>query len=425
MPDILRPLSPMNRLVTVKRILLACAVTGLIVGAPQVYARQIGPEANVCAEMNRLNPGDELVLLPGRYRGPCSIRKGGVSGRPIVIRSSDPERPAVLVYTGQTANVLDIKADHVVIRGLAFESPHMEADGIRIYARNDVIVEDCQFVRLGGIAIVANHYSARGIIVRRNTIKQSGSTAMYFGCHDGKACVIEDLVIERNYIHGVDAPDPMIGYGIQVKLNSSALIRDNTVVDTKGPGIMIYGSYDPSKLSMIERNYVSSSRNSAGIVIAGGPAVVQNNIALKNARAGIKIEDYQQRGLVRGIVITHNTAVDNARGAIAVPEKGRVEAVVINNAATARDDEKLFPAARAGMEIRGNMDCTHADCFADPNANNYSPRTDSPLRREIKTDNGRFIPSKDFFEIERGYFPTIGAIQKTTGPVVVGIKSIH
>jgi Right handed beta helix region len=245
---------------------------------------------------------------------------------------------------------------------------------------------------------------------------------MYFGCHDGKACVIEDLVIERNYIHGVDAPNPMIGYGIQVKLNSPAIIRDNTVVDTKGPGIMIYGSHDLSKLSMIERNYVSGSRNSAGIVIAGGPAIVQNNIALKSARAGIEIEDYGQRGLARAIVITHNTAVDNARGAIAVPEKGRVEAVVINNAATARGDEKLFPAAREGMEIRGNVDCTQLGCFADPGANNYSPRADSPLRREIKTDGGRFIPAKDFFEIERGYFPTIGAIQKTTGPVVVGIK---
>jgi hypothetical protein len=408
-----------------QKILLACAAAFLMVGNPQASARQIDPAANLCAEMNQLTPGDELVLLPGRYRGTCSIRKGGTSERPIVVRSADPERPAVLVYTGRTANVLDIKADHVVIRGLAFESPHVEADGVRIYARRDVTVEDCQFVRLGGIAVVANHYSARGMIVRRNTIKESGSTAMYFGCHDGKACVIEDLVIERNYIHGVDAPDPMIGYGIEVKLNSSAVIRDNTIVDTKGPGIMIYGSDDPSKLSRIEKNYVSGSRKSAGIVIGGGPAVVQNNIALKNARAGIQIEDYHQRGLLSGIVIAHNTAVDNAGGAIAVPEKGHVEAVVINNAAAGGESQKLFPAARDGMEIRGNLDCTHAGCFTDPGANNYSPRPGSPLVRELKTDLGRFIPSKDFFEVERGSFPTIGAIQKPTGPVVLGIKPNH
>jgi parallel beta helix pectate lyase-like protein len=415
----------MNRSATVKTIILACAVTILVIGTSRVYARQIGPAANLCAEMNRLSPGDELVLLPGRYRGPCTITKGGVSERPIVIRSSELERPAVLVYTGRTANVLDIKADHVVIRGLAFESVHPEADGIRIYARNDVTVEDCQFLKLGGIAVVANHYSARGIIVRRNTIKQSGSTAMYFGCHDGRACVIEDLLIERNYIHGVDAPDPMIGYGIQVKLNSAAVIRDNIVVDTKGPGIMIYGSHDLSKVSRLERNYVAGSRKSSGIVLGGGPVVVQNNITLKNARAGIEIEDYGQRDLTRAIAITHNTAVDNERAAIAVPEKGRVQAVVINNAATGRGDEKLFPAARDGMEIRSNVDCTQLGCFTDPGANNYSPRADSPLRREIKTDGGRFIPAKDFFELERGSFPTIGAIQQPTGPVVFGIKPIH
>ena len=414
----------MNRAIILKVIFCACAVTVLLIGMTQGYARQIGPEANLCAEMNRLGPGDELVLLPGRYRGPCTISKGGVSERPIVIRSADLDRPAVLVYTGRTANVLDIKADHVVIRGLAFESSDPAADGIRIYARNNVIVEDCRFLKLGGIAVVANHYSARGIIVRRNMVQQSRATAMYFGCHDGRACVIEDLVVERNYIHGVDAPDLMIGYGIQVKLNSAAVIRDNTIVDIKGPGVMIYGSQDPGKLSRVERNYVQGSRHASGIVLGGGPVVVQNNITVRNARAGIEIENYGQRDLLKGIAITHNTAVENTRGGIVVPEKGRVEAMVINNAATARADEKLFPASRNGMEIRGNIDCTHVGCFTDPGANNYSPRTDSPLRSEIKTDTARVIPAKDFFEVERGRYPTVGAIQNSAGPVVIGIKPI-
>ena len=26
---------------------------------------------------------------------------------------------------------------------------------------------------------------------------------MYFGCHDGVMCTLDELVIERNYIHGV------------------------------------------------------------------------------------------------------------------------------------------------------------------------------------------------------------------------------
>jgi hypothetical protein len=412
----------MNRATISKVIFCVSAVTVLLTGMTRGYGRQIGPEANLCSEMNRLNPGDELVLLPGRYRGPCTISKGGASERPIVVRSADLDRPAVVVYNGRTANVLDIKANHVVIRGLAFESPDPAADGIRMYARNDVVVEDCRFLKLGGIAVVANHYSARGIVVRRNIVQQSRATAMYFGCHDGRACVIEDLLVERNYIHGVDAPDPMIGYGIQVKLNSAAVIRDNIIVDVKGPGVMIYGSHDQGKLSRIERNYVRGSRHASGIVLGGGPVLVQNNIVVRNARGGIEIENYGHRDLLREIAITHNTAVDNTRGAIVVPEKGRVEAILINNAATAHADEKLFPATRNGMEIRGNIDCTHISCFTDPGANNYSPRTDSPLRGDMKTDTARLIPAKDFFEVERGRYPTVGAIQNSAGPVIIGIK---
>jgi hypothetical protein len=40
----------------------------------------------------------------------------------------------------------------------------------------------------------------------------------------------------------VDAQEDEVGYGLQVKLNSTAVIRDNVIVDTKGPGIMVYGA---------------------------------------------------------------------------------------------------------------------------------------------------------------------------------------
>ena len=76
---------------------------------------------------------------------------------------------------------------------------------------------------------------------------------MYFGCHDGTWCILTDLVVERNYIRGVRASDPEIGYGFQVKLNSVAVIRDNVIVDTKGPGIMVYGAHNLTAVSVIER----------------------------------------------------------------------------------------------------------------------------------------------------------------------------
>jgi len=124
---------------------------------------EIGPEADLCAEINALAPGDELVLRPGEYRGPCTIRRGGGPGAPTVIRAKDvADRPRI-VYGGATANVLDVKADHVTIRGLAFGPTQRNVDGIRIFSRAGVTVEDCEFSGLGGIAVVANSTSGRGI----------------------------------------------------------------------------------------------------------------------------------------------------------------------------------------------------------------------------------------------------------------------
>ena len=100
-------------------------------------------------------------------------------------------------------------------------------------------VERCQSLAMGGIAVVANHASVQGLSVRRNVIRDSNATGMYFGCHDGASWIVSGLLVEGNYIRGVTAANPQIGSGLQVKLNSSGIIRDNVVLDTKGPGIMV------------------------------------------------------------------------------------------------------------------------------------------------------------------------------------------
>ncbi|HKY07022.1 MAG TPA: right-handed parallel beta-helix repeat-containing protein [Candidatus Binatia bacterium] len=370
--------------------------------------------------MNRLGPGEELVLLPGRYKGPCSIRAGGTAQRPIVIRSADPERPAVLAYAGRTANVLDVRADHVVVRGLAFESIHPAADGVRIYARNDVVVEDCQFKDLGGIAVVANHHSARGIVVRRNIVKQSRATAMYFGCHDGKACVIEELLIERNYIHGVTAPDPMIGYGIQVKMNSVASVRDNVIVDTKGPGIMVYGAWDRNSVSVIERNFVQGSRNS-GIVIGGGPARVHNNISIGNAQGGIQLHDYSKRGLLRDIVVRHNTLLANEKGALMLNGAEKAEGEITFNAVAGPSGKVALPETRDKLVLKENRNCSHVACFTDPEQLNFSPVESSIL---LGIQDKTSFPIDDFFGRLRGEKRAVGAVEPGGAPIHIGIKSV-
>jgi hypothetical protein len=380
-------------------------------------AREIGPEADLCSEIRTVQPGEELILAPGDYQGPCAIRNGGAAGAPLVIRAADPARRPRIVYGGRASNVIEVRASHVTIRGLEFGPTQQDVDAVRIFSANNVTVEDCSFNQLGGIAVVANHSSVRGLAVRRNVIRGSTSTAMYFGCHDGMGCVVSGLVVEGNFIDGVTAPDPEIGYGMQVKLNSSAIIRDNIIMKTKGPGIMVFGAQDMTVSSVIERNVTIGSRHAAGIVLGGGPALVRNNIAVSNEEGGITLEDYRQRGFLRGIIVVNNTAYANRLGGVTVPETGMSGVIIVNNAADTGTAPKPYPSPRIGLRMGGNIDCTVTPCFTNPTQYNFSPNAASILRSAGVPWAESWIPREDYFGVRRGSPPTVGAIERPARPL--------
>jgi len=397
----------------------AAVLTTLVLASTPVSAREIGPDADLCGEIRATQPGEELVLAPGEYQGPCAIRNGGEPGAPLVIRAADPTRLPRIVYAGRASNVFEVRASHVTIRGLEFGPTQQDVDAVRIYKANGVTVEDCHFTQLGGIAVVANHSSVRGLVVRRNVIRNSTATSMYFGCHDGAGCVVTGLVVEGNFIENINAPDPEIGYGIQVKLNSSAIIRGNTIVKTKGPGIMVYGSEDLAVSSLVERNVTISSRHSAGILVGGGPVIIRNNIAVSNDEGGITVQDYKNRGLVRGIIIVGNTGYNNRLGGVTVPETPVSGVIIVNNAADAGTAPKAYPGPQAGLRVAGNVDCSMTLCFANPTQYDFSPNAASFLRGAGVPWSEPWMPREDYFGVRRATPPTVGAIEKPARPLAL------
>lgn len=404
--------------------LLAAGLWLMAVGLPfsSSAAAEIGPDANLCAALDGLQPGEDLILLPGDYRSGCVIRRGGLPGSPMVIRAADPARRPRLVHPGHPTNMLEVRANDVVIRSLDFAPALAEVDGIRIILGNRITVEDCHFIQMGGIAVVANHMSVRGLTVRRNVISDANATGMYFGCHDGFGCAVSGLLVEQNYIHGVTAPRPEIGYGIQVKLNSAGVIRDNVIVDTKGPGIMVYGSRDLVATSVVERNFTKGSRTSSGIVVGGGPVLLRNNISMGNFDSGIGLEDYGRRGLLRRSVVAHNTIYGNQQSGISVPDQGPVEALIINNAVHARAGTLALPATRSGLRLSGNVDCSLPLCFANPDGLDFSPFPGSLLVGIRRSQAGESPSIDDFFGTRRRMPPVTGAIEGPSGPLRLGIK---
>jgi hypothetical protein len=332
----------------------------------------------------------------------------------LTIRAADPANPPTIDYQGTTSNVFEIYADHIVIRGLQFSRTKTDIDAIRVISGNDITIEDCKFLSIGGIAVAATHRSVRGFTVRRNTITNSLATAMYFGCHNGSDCAITDLVIQDNHIQEVTAPDPSIGYAIQVKLNSTAVIQGNRIFNTKGPGIMVYGSQRLSEMSIIERNMVSGSRNSSGILVGGGPALVRNNISIYNREGGIGLQDYASRGLLRNIIVVHNTMYGNDRGGIFISGEKLTDVEIVNNAGVVARSFSMRSSAASRIHSAGNIDCTTVKCFTDPEKLDFSPAQSSPLigaSVRIK----KWMPTDDFFGRLRNTRPTVGAVENSSG----------
>lgn len=389
-------------------LLLFLLVWSSAAPAKQVLAK---PGENWCARLNGLSPGDTLWLSPGLYERPCHIHVSGAVAQPITLASKDPDRRAVLAYRGGSANVLDITdAHHLVIRDLDFVRTRRNVDAIRIRSGSDIRVENNRFTAIAGISVAAGNGNTARITIRGNRFRRLAATAIYIGCHSGE-CRGEDIRVEDNLIDGVMPAPGNVGYGVQYKLNSWGVIRNNRVFDTKGPGIMVYGSRDDGPDTKVTANLVEGSRTDGGIVIGGGPALVTNNIVLHNHIGGIVAQDYQERDLQARVRIVNNTVIDNYQVGIHLQHwrAGRGN-VLVNNAIVAFPDTPAIDPPVPEGRVQGNHICVRPErCFRQPWHPPYDLRPLAVLR-EPHPENTLDEPRDDYFGIPRGATTAVGAI---------------
>jgi hypothetical protein len=391
---------------------------------------RVGPTNNWCGTINGVAPGTTVILAAGNYTSPCWISASGTASAPITIRSesSAQAQRAVFAYIGTTSNVTDLAGSYLVLQWLSFNFSQDGVDAIRIRSGHDITIQESSFSAIGGVSIVSNDTDIQRVTVRDNTLRNLTSTGMYFGCHEGTACHATEFLVEGNLIDGVAPTDGVsVGYGIEIKLNSYATIRDNTFYRTKGPCIAVYGSNRGDPPSIIEGNYVEASQTDAGINVSGGPAIVRNNIAVGNSNGGIWAQNYSGRGLQKNVWIVNNTVLNNDTAGIIVSSwsAGNGNVLAFNAIAPRSGTNALSPSSPAGT-ITGNVTCSPAtSCFDQPNTAPYDlwPLSGGPLIGAAGSGSEPWRVSDDFMGVPRGSAADAGAFQRTgagSGPSVGG-----
>jgi hypothetical protein len=276
----------------------------------------VNPGENYRDILTQLQPGDELILHEGIYEGSAAVNISGLPDIPITIRGygNGEERP-VLLWEGKGANLLQIGASNIVIDFLEFRSKYVYAIRLRgseSNSSNNVTIKNCVFYKSGGGDISANSSLAYdNIQILDNYFIGSQKTAVYIGIHDGKSNVtnftFKGNVIDGSQIFG----DDIVGYGIELKLNvTKSLIENNYITTPKGPCIMVYGAEDSdaNNSNIVRNNIVIGSREEAGIVVGGGPSIVEGNLSL-GCKVGISVQNYGNRNILHNVVLLGNTLV--------------------------------------------------------------------------------------------------------------------
>lgn len=303
--------------------LLSLFSAALLAGAALTTTRaaeaaviEIGPAEDLIGAINKLAPGDELVLQGGEYNlsPKLSITVSGTAQDPIIIRAKDGEVP-VITRPDANQNTINIEnTSYVTLRGIEVKGG---SHGIRINNSSFITIEECHIHDTDDVGLSANIPGSKyeGLKLLRNHIHDTSNTGegMYLGCNTN-GCQVFDSLIEGNYIHHTNGPNIAQGDGIEIKEGSyNNIVRDNVIHDTNYPCIITYSTVGNGGPNIIERNVLWGCGDHG--IQSAADVIIRNNIILSANADSIRNQPHQS-GSPANIVIAHNTILKGAGDAI-------------------------------------------------------------------------------------------------------------
>jgi len=289
----------------------------LLVSTAAAERIRVTPDGNWRERLtgNSLKPGDELVLAPGTYSHSAKLELShvGTAERPIIIRG---EKGAIIKRPDARQNTLNLAGtQYLTIRDLEITGG---SAGIRIHKAGDrpakfVTLEGLHIHHIGGVAITCNHAGNHyeGMRFRNNHIHHTSGhgEAFYLGGNEASA-IFFNGVVEGNYIHDLNGGKISQGDGIELKQGSySNLVQRNVIVDSKYPGIIVYGTQGKAA-NVISKNWIVGSGDHG--IQAASDAVIEHNLIAFSRHDAIHSKPHQ--GAVPGDLLIRNNTVVLGRG---------------------------------------------------------------------------------------------------------------
>lgn len=311
-----------------------------------------GKNSRIQDALKKAQPGDTVLVKPGKYRGGISFPRSGTAGACISLKG---EKGAVI--SGGSTGIFIANKNYISVTGLTISdiSGGDTPTGIRVTGS-------------------ASHIELRDNIVRNVKSSSNAHAISFYGSHSKP---MSNLFIEGNEIYNCK-----LGQSEALVLNGNVekfLIAKNKVHDNDNIGIDIIGfeGTGPSGKDFARSGYITGNkvwnissgknptyggeRSAGGIYVDGGSGILIENNQVSNSDIGIEVASEKGGKTTRGVIVRGNTLSNSYQGNLMVggyaASKGRAAGIEVEGntfTTTKGSGEIILQHNVNGIVIRGN-----------------------------------------------------------------------